>query len=364
MFRRALKVLNQRVAGGSEKYYTIDLLRGLASMLILVVHYKHFFQGVPAYDINAIKQVVNYDYWEPIYHWGANAVQLFWLISGFVFLHVYGSRAHNTWRSFLLHRVARLYPLHLITLLLIAVIQMISFSYFSGYQIYGNNDLFHFLLNLFFTSEWGFQDGRSFNGPIWSVSVEIFSYLIFFVGLKYLRLSILSIILVLLGCLTVYFYWRSMIILCLIYFFSGCLCYALMTFFCQKSPTLTLAGAIAIFIVSFWAAIHPVNLPKMFVYIPLFSSLVCTLALLEQRKIMEWLNLVSWVGNTSYGNYLWHSPLQMIFLCGVSAGIFNIEIIFSGYFMLGYVALVTCVSIISFHFFEKPSQRFINRMCK
>ena len=38
------------------------------------------------------------------------------------------------------------------------------------------------MLNLFFASEWGQQYGYSFNAPVWSVSIEILLYVIFFIS--------------------------------------------------------------------------------------------------------------------------------------------------------------------------------------
>lgn len=49
-----------------------------------------------------------------------------------------------------------------------------------SYFVYPNNDIKHFLLNLFFASSWSFESGHSFNGPIWSVSVEVLLHALFF----------------------------------------------------------------------------------------------------------------------------------------------------------------------------------------
>ena len=37
----------------------------------------------------------------------------------------------------------------------------------------------HFLLNVVFANYWGFQAGASFNGPAWSVSIELIAYFVF-----------------------------------------------------------------------------------------------------------------------------------------------------------------------------------------
>ena len=36
-----------------------------------------------------------------------------------------------------------------------------------------SNDWYHFILHLFFASDWGFQNNLSFNAPIWFMSTLI-----------------------------------------------------------------------------------------------------------------------------------------------------------------------------------------------
>ena len=75
-----VKQINAAIVGGKEKFKLVDLLRGLASICILFVHYRHFFMGAtPIGSIDSIKNVPSFFLWEPIYLYGANVVQLFWL---------------------------------------------------------------------------------------------------------------------------------------------------------------------------------------------------------------------------------------------------------------------------------------------
>ena len=81
-----------------------------------------------------------------------------------------------------------------------ALIQLINKNYIGEYQIYFINDLKHFFLNIFFISGWGFEDSFSFNGPIWSVSLELIVYFVFFILISALSKSnyLLTIIIVIL----------------------------------------------------------------------------------------------------------------------------------------------------------------------
>ena len=83
-------------------------------------------------------------------------------------------------KEFFLLRFSRLYPLHFITLIIVCLLQLYSIKKTGSYIVYSNNDLKHFLLNLFFISGWGGYEGPSYNAPIWSVSLELFAYICFF----------------------------------------------------------------------------------------------------------------------------------------------------------------------------------------
>ncbi len=167
----------------------IDGMRGAAALVIVIFHYHHFYladytgrSSLPStedFPFAGVFQIFfDYGYW---------AVELFWVISGFVFAHVYLPR-RATLREYVTARVARLYPLHAITLIYVATIQVVSLYAVGHWQVYGNNDLRHFLLNIFMATNLTTQSrGLSFNGPIWSVSMELAAYAIFFVALTAIR---------------------------------------------------------------------------------------------------------------------------------------------------------------------------------
>ena len=87
----------------------------------------------------------------PVYTHGEYAVPFFWVISGFIFSFVYQERAVS-FRAFSARRFARLYPLHFATLLIVAGLQLLLFLQISTTLFIPNNDLYHFLLNVFFAS--------------------------------------------------------------------------------------------------------------------------------------------------------------------------------------------------------------------
>lgn len=173
--------MTEEVGEPVEYYSAVDFLRGMGALTILVWHYHHFYfekayfgptNGSPSWDF------ARQPFYELLfipYHWGMWAVQFFWMLSGFVFAFVYLQKEMSA-KSFFIFRFSRLYPLHFISLLVIATLQYISLYLLGSFQILEINDLYHFVLNLFFAQHWGLQEGYSFNSPSWSVSVEELVY--------------------------------------------------------------------------------------------------------------------------------------------------------------------------------------------
>ena len=172
----------------NKKIYFIEILRFLSSLMVVVWHYQHFFlpyNRQSQYSLDVINSkflnIFKFD------NLGHIAVYIFFCISGFVFSYTYLNKDPTTFKNFFYRRFARLYPLHFATLLIVAIMQLINLRLFGAYEIYFISDIKHFILNFFLISAWGFGDGFSFNGPIWSVSIEIFLYLIFFFLIPHLN---------------------------------------------------------------------------------------------------------------------------------------------------------------------------------
>lgn len=105
---------------------------------------------------------------------GYLGVSFFFILSGFVLAYSYRTKfSHETItrKSFYLARFARIYPLHLLTLIL--AIPIIYFHNTLGIS--------SFLINLFLLQSFIPKEDLffSFNAPAWSISDEMFFYLIF-----------------------------------------------------------------------------------------------------------------------------------------------------------------------------------------
>lgn len=167
-----------------KKFYSLDALRGIAALAVVFWHWQHFFySGMNKPDSFDRTMQPFYSLFGLFYEYGATAVSLFFSLSGFIFFWLYydsiAKRKMTAW-NFVVLRFSRLYPLHIVTLLFVLGLQQIVYIFTGDYFIYLADDVYLFILNIFFISAWPFGDGYSYNGPVWSVSVEIFLYILFF----------------------------------------------------------------------------------------------------------------------------------------------------------------------------------------
>lgn len=117
-------------------------------------------------------------------------VDFFFVLSGFVITHTYQQRIQSGMplREYTLLRLARLYPLHLITLL--AWLPFLGGKFWLYSQGFWDTSPFEvnsastFISNLLLVHAYGIHDHPSWNLPSWSISCEMAAYLIFFLLLK------------------------------------------------------------------------------------------------------------------------------------------------------------------------------------
>ena len=159
----------------NNKLLGLEIVRFISALSVLVWHYQHFFYiaNKPTDFFRELQPF--YSLLSIFYDYGFYGVQVFWCISGFIFFWKYRDSIASksiTYKNFFILRFSRLYPLHLATLLLVLALQTMYFHQRDYFFVYQNNDIPHFIYQLFLASSWGFEKGYSFNGPIWSISVR------------------------------------------------------------------------------------------------------------------------------------------------------------------------------------------------
>jgi peptidoglycan/LPS O-acetylase OafA/YrhL len=334
---------------GRERYTLIDGLRGVAALSVLCWHYQHFFVRedftFPKNVAFPLQSVLG-----PFYSAGYFGVQIFWVISGFVFSVVYrGSRSSS--RQFFINRFSRLYPLHWLTLLVVVVLQAFAMWKVGRWLIYDNNDAYHFVLQLFYASGWGLERGYSFNGPTWSVSAEILIYVAFWLVHRWLG-GVWQPALVALGFMVLNVLVGGNISNCGVYFFLGCTTAAV--FKATKgrlSAVIPIAGVFA----ASSLVLHRFDSP----YDPAGIAMGMVLALAGAEAFApNWLRRAgAAAGDCSYGVYLWHVPVQLTLFVIFGSAVPSLAM--HGWFLGLFFGLTIGCAAASFIAFERPVQSIL-----
>jgi peptidoglycan/LPS O-acetylase OafA/YrhL len=231
----------------------------------------------------------------------------------------------------------------------VCLLQLYSIKKTGSYIVYSNNDLKHFLLNLFFISGWGGYEGPSYNAPIWSVSLELFAYICFFLFSKYIYKKKYIIFLVII-CLT---FINSRFAFVCYYFFVGGLAYLALTMINIKNNKMFYKMILLILIIIISGFIffnYNNHLSKRLDAINLGIinfTLILALAI-TQSRFKKIGNKLSKIGNLTYASYLWHFPIQLVILLFFKDIFFyNVNISF-----LFYIFFVILISILSYKFIE------------
>ncbi|MDD1530883.1 acyltransferase [Bradyrhizobium sp. WBOS7] len=344
----------------ANKLLGLELLRFLTAFAILVFHYRQF-AFVGDREVGLLQDQLPL-YWllAPFYASGPYAVRVFWCISGFIFFWKYrdviADRVLDGWKFFVL-RFSRLYPLHLATLLLVALLQPLYAGLHGSSFVYQNNDLAHFVLQLVMAGTATSQDALSFNGPIWSVSVEVLVYFVFFMLLLATRSWWLNVALIAV-CLTI----PGEVADCFTYFYVGGLA-AMARQSLQSSPARarTAEGtawlAVVAVVCGYWlmgGQLRSIGLLLLLICTPLLLySLSRDIALPARLQ-----RIVEAAGNVTYSSYLLHFPIQLAVVLGFS--LMQVPIpIYDDAFFATFIGITLLASHVTYRYFEEPAQRLI-----
>lgn len=342
----------------------IEILRFFSSIGVLIFHYPFFF---PKQENQSSYELPFFNILEPIYYFGGSGVVVFWAISGYVFYYIYNDDIINkniSIKKFFINRFSRLYPLHFLTLIIVSILQIIHLKVFHDFHHDYLNDIYHFFLNLFFASFWGFEKFYSFNGPIWSVSVEILVYFMFFYSLFFFKKPFfigLSIIFFS-ALIKIFSDTTYQLLNCLIFFFTGGLAFSVNKFLDIKNIKIfkNFFYYILLLILPyiFWTTkLYDIKY-SVFIFFLTYSWLLLVGASIKININNRLKNMILIIGNLTYGTYLFHFPVALFFK--LVSNYFEIKMpIYSNYFFIFYLIFVLLLSFISFVKFEKPIQAFI-----
>jgi peptidoglycan/LPS O-acetylase OafA/YrhL len=362
--RESLKPAAAKV---TNKLLGLETLRFLTALAILIFHYRHFSYIADRPDGLVLERLPYFGLLHPLYGSGAIGVWVFWCISGFIFFWKYrdpiADRTIGGWKFFTL-RFSRLYPLHLVTLLTVALLQSLYFSANGNFFVYKNNDLPHFLTQLFMASEWGITKGESFDGPIWSVSVEVLVYLLFFLMLRATRSWLLNLGIVVACIVADRMSASGHFTNCLGFFYMGGLAAiarqrlgASKLAIVLESCAWTVAAAIPFLIAQMSRAqFNRYDFPLLLIYTPALLFALArefSLPAVAQKAIQA-------AGNMTYSSYLLHFPIQLVIVLGFAATGRSVPFYEVSLFGV-YLCTVLPSSYLVYRYFEAPAQSFLRQ---
>ena len=357
-----------------ERLIGLELLRFLAAVGVLVWHYQHFLY------VGAVETEPNWRamplYWllAPFYSYGYQGVELFWCISGFIFTWKYGGsigRGGVSFGRFALLRFSRLYPLHLATLLAVAVLQWVYFACHGAAFVYVFNDFRHFVLNVAFANYWGFQSGESFNGPSWSVSAEVLIYIVFYWVTRRAGAGWRIDLLALIGFSAAAWLARTLLGIKLTFtgagtfFYLGALtCHAYDWIAALRDPWGRRIGwgcAATIVVSAALVALHGLKIAGA--SLAMFPAAVLLVQIAIRPRGTQAAAWLTGLGNLTYASYMLHFPMQLAAMLILGALAVPVPpLVYSGWFLLAYLGSVLAVAFGVFRWVERPAQDWLRRL--
>ena len=304
-------------------------------------------------------------------------VDLFFIISGIVIANLYAGEIGDwsTYGAFIWRRIARLYPLHLLTLALYIVIGIgVKHSNLPVDDIH-RYDTSAILPNLLLMQAWFPGGGLTFNVVSWSISAEFFVYLAF------------PIVLALVG--------RDMLLGCVKVLGAALLCVVV----CEYSMNCNLYDirfnygelrALPSFAFGVWLSLFGPHLLKILgprgarfcflvcavgvcmgmvwlnegylllalIYALATVTYVCDIGGLETLASSEWL---AKRGYLTYSIYMLHVPVTTIFISFIFPRVFGRTPYAEGLSLLLSVTIVFIAANLSFRYFEHPLRKLLTR---
>lgn len=332
--------------------------------------------------------------WVVFYHWrepwsvdvdavtsffamGRFGVDLFFILSGFVLAHVYLAAREEgrfDFPRFILARFARIYPLHIATIALLAL--TVLGAWFAGVPFSPQDfPLADLPANFLMVHAWGFAPNPGWNGPSWSISAEWFAYLAFPAYLM-IAISLTRRPIILLGIAIASFLFfdqlhqslfgqslpmateRFGVLRIIPEFLIGIAIYRLGCRF-ALGRNLALAG-FAVSLVVYLVAAHWAWDDRIIAL--LGAPLIYTLAELDRHaRRAPVQDPVRYLGEISYAIYMLHVPFFMIAFNLLQDVFGLIGATISTLVLLAMIVAMLAASSATYEWLEKPSRRAIRR---
>jgi peptidoglycan/LPS O-acetylase OafA/YrhL len=335
----------------NHKITQFTALRGLAALWLVFFHYSWYTNIGAFVNLGLFTQFIKHGYL---------GVDLFYCLSGYILCFVYGETLHNlktnavsVYARYLRNRLARIYPVYLFTLLLVALLY-VTHNITAFVLHFGSFSLKNFFLSLFLIQSWGINTDWTWNMPSWTVSIEWLLYLIFPILIKlfyrwkqcFLFIGIIAVFITLF--LLIKTYPKILLYDAMKYGFLRAIPeFSLGIFFCLLQNKLNISKhvfadvAIIVLFISLYFSIQYLAFPTIWILI--LSAILFTLPY-TNHFIANVLNStpLQFFGKISYSLYLLQFTIQII-----SNNIFERKITYANNF-IGILALLIEIGILCF----------------
>jgi peptidoglycan/LPS O-acetylase OafA/YrhL len=299
-------------------------------------------------------------------------------------MHVYGKtlfKREGSLYNFFVHRIARIYPLHVFVLFALIVFEGLRWlAIQNGVDVGIGGQPFQYtthpkyiISNLLLIQAWGVQHINSWNVPAWSISAEFACYLVFpvFVRYKLIERKATALLLGLLavaGLILIQSRRRDFdvthdlgAIRALSSFTLGCMLYqyrpALLKSLAFIPPALLQGGVIICVLTAYKVNALPL------IYIPLWLLLIASFTYENTwvARALSWGPLVQ-LGEMSYSLYMVHVLVLVNIIAAKTAtpDLFNAFIAWPPFLILFAILGSTyLISIFTYRYIEKPGRTFV-----
>jgi peptidoglycan/LPS O-acetylase OafA/YrhL len=342
---------------------TLTSIRGIAALWVAIFHFIT--------PIN--RDVACISCYLPIIEKSYLAVDLFFVLSGYILTFVYKDKATLTdlsgYLKFMRARLARIYPLHFVCLFSFLIVAGLPVLLIDGTSFNPRNNPETFFYNLLLVHAWGTYNDFSWNNSSWSISTEFFAYLTFPFMLTLLtknKLLMKAILFISIGLILLYSFIGGGIgtgkelLRCLIGFYLGVTGYLIFnTIKLSPMKTSVLQTAIiALILVSMSSNIA--DSFTILLWLPLIYSLSSdsgVLAGLLQNRFLYFL------GTISYSIYLTHAVVLMAYR-NIRVYIFdapiNLGLFYEGLLLISLIVITIALSYCTYTYIESRCRWILN----
>lgn len=290
---------------------------------------------------------------------GYIAVDLFFILSGFILTHVYANQFKNgvdedNFKSFLYNRFIRIYPLYFLILSIVTLYYLSTNKYPTIFYDITSNFLFIQSIT-----------GNGFIGPAWSLSTEVIAYLLVPIMIStffkrtylllisiYLSIGVLGYVAYALGRIDVYAGWQA-IARCISEYVLGIGSYVLFLKIKHKdNGLLCISITMTSLILLCFRGFDLFSILLFSIVIPLIASSKCIVTrFLSSSPVL-------YFGEISYSIYLWHGVISRQF----SEYVTNIShAIGIDNALLSMVVVTMVLSCLTYHFLELPCKNVLKK---